>query len=71
VSGGSDDVRVPVEQGQQLYMILKKSGVTVEFVRYPREGHGLREPNHRRDRMERTLAWFERFLGPKAGTSED
>ena len=63
---GSDDVRVPVEQGQQLYMVLKKVGTTVEFVRYPREGHGFLEPNHVRDRYERTLAWFERFLVSKA-----
>ncbi len=59
---GSDDVRVPVEQGQQLYMVLKKVGTTVEFVRYPREGHGFREPNHIRDRYERMLAWIERFV---------
>jgi dipeptidyl aminopeptidase/acylaminoacyl peptidase len=63
---GREDVRVPVEQGQQLYMVLKKVGTTVEFVRYPREGHGFLEPNHVRDRYERTLAWFERFLASKA-----
>ncbi len=62
---GTDDVRVPVEQGQQLYMVLQKAGTTVTFVRYPREGHGFREPNHIRDRYERILAWFERFLVPR------
>ena len=31
-------------------------------VRYPREGHGLREPRHRLDALERTLTWFDKFL---------
>jgi dipeptidyl aminopeptidase/acylaminoacyl peptidase len=60
---GEADVRVPIEQGEQLYMTLKKIGTTVQMVGYPREGHGLREPAHRRDRIQRTLEWFERFLG--------
>jgi dipeptidyl aminopeptidase/acylaminoacyl peptidase len=66
---GSADVRVPVEQGQQLYMALKKSGVTVEFVRYPREGHGFQEPNHKRDRYQRYIDWFQRFLQPTITSS--
>jgi dipeptidyl aminopeptidase/acylaminoacyl peptidase len=66
---GSADERVPVEQGQQLYMALKKSGVTVEFVRYPREGHGFKEPNHKRDRYQRYIDWFQRFLQPSITSS--
>jgi len=60
---GEADVRVPLEQGQQLYTTLKKAGVTVEMVIYPREGHGFREPAHIRDRLRRTLEWMERHLG--------
>jgi dipeptidyl aminopeptidase/acylaminoacyl peptidase len=65
---GEADVRVPIEQGAQLYTILRKSGVPTQFVHYPREGHGLREPAHRHDRIRRTLEWMERFLG-RPGTS--
>lgn len=60
---GEADVRVPLEQGQQLYTTLKKAGVTVEMVIYPREGHGFREPAHVRDRLRRTLEWMERYVG--------
>jgi dipeptidyl aminopeptidase/acylaminoacyl peptidase len=60
---GEADVRVPIEQGYQLYTALRKVGTTVEFVRYPREGHGFREPAHRQDRYRRTLEWLERYLG--------
>ncbi|MCI0524142.1 MAG: prolyl oligopeptidase family serine peptidase [Acidobacteria bacterium] len=37
-------------------------GVECVFVRYPREGHGLREPRHREDSLARTLQWFDKFL---------
>jgi len=36
--------------------------VETVLVRYPREGHGLREPKHRVDALERTLAWFDRYV---------
>lgn len=60
---GEADVRVPIEQGAQLYMTLRKAGTPVEFVRYPREGHGFREPAHRQDRYRRTLEWLDRYVG--------
>jgi dipeptidyl aminopeptidase/acylaminoacyl peptidase len=41
---------------------LKRRGVETVLVRYPREGHGLREPAHRVDALERTLTWFDRYL---------
>ena len=59
---GEADRRVPIEQGEQMYMALKKNGVETEMVRYPREPHGLQEPNHQIDRIERTIAWLDRFL---------
>jgi hypothetical protein len=45
-----------------MFTALKKLGRTVEFVRYPREGHGFQEPNHRVDVLERILIWFDRWL---------
>ncbi len=59
---GEKDDRVPLGQAQELYMGLKKNGVPVEMVVYPREPHGLREPNHQKDKMEREMAWFERWV---------
>jgi dipeptidyl aminopeptidase/acylaminoacyl peptidase len=29
---------------------------------YPGEGHGLRDPQHAQDALDRTLAWFDRYL---------
>jgi len=59
---GEADRRVPIEQGEQMYMALKKNGIETEFVRYPREPHGFQEPNHVVDRIQRTVDWMDRFL---------
>jgi dipeptidyl aminopeptidase/acylaminoacyl peptidase len=59
---GEEDVRVPISQSEELYYYLKKTGVTVKFVRYPGEGHGLREPQHQIDRYTRMLNWFNTHI---------
>ena len=59
---GELDNDVHVTQAEEMYMALKRRGVETLFVRYPREGHSLREPKHRIDALERTLAWFDRHV---------
>jgi dipeptidyl aminopeptidase/acylaminoacyl peptidase len=59
---GEQDNDVHITQAEEMYMALKRRGIETVLVRYPREGHGLREPRHRLDALERTLAWFDRFL---------
>ncbi len=59
---GEQDNDVHITEAEQMYTALKRRGVETVLVRYPREGHGLREPKHRVDALERTLAWFDRFL---------
>ena len=62
VLNGEADVRVPYPQAQETYQSLKFLGVPTEFVHYPREGHGLREPRHRADWYARQAAWFDRWV---------
>ena len=59
---GENDNDVHITQAEEMYMALKRRGVETALVRYPREGHGLREPRHRVDALERTLYWFDRFV---------
>lgn len=59
---GENDNDVHITQAEEMYMGLKRRGVDTVLVRYPREGHSLREPKHRVDALERTIAWFERYL---------
>jgi dipeptidyl aminopeptidase/acylaminoacyl peptidase len=47
----------------EFYQALKDLGKEVTFVRYPREGHGLREPRHQLDRLRRYLHFFCQHLG--------
>lgn len=59
---GGSDVRVPPSQAQELYMGLRKNGIPVEMVLFPREPHGLQEPRHRLDKMRREYAWFSKYV---------
>jgi dipeptidyl aminopeptidase/acylaminoacyl peptidase len=59
---GENDNDVHITQAEEMYMALKRRGVETVFVRYPREGHGLREPKHRLDALERTINWFDRYV---------
>lgn len=59
---GQQDQRVPIGQAQELYMGLRKNGVPVSLVFYPREGHGLGEPRHQLDKMTREYAFFAKHV---------
>ena len=59
---GENDNDVHITQAEEMYMALKRLGVQTVLVRYPREGHGLREPKHRVDALERTINWFDRYV---------
>ena len=56
---GEQDMDVPIPQSEEYFVSLKKLGVPCVFVRYPREGHGLSEPQHVRDYLLRHIAWFD------------
>lgn len=62
---GEADWRCPVEQAEQLFVALKRAGVTTELVRFPDEGHELSRsgaPRHRVERFEILLDWYARHL---------
>jgi dipeptidyl aminopeptidase/acylaminoacyl peptidase len=60
-----NDSRNPIEQGEQIYTGLKKLRKTVEFLRFPNEGHGLPRtgsPKHRKERLIHIIRWFDKYL---------
>jgi dipeptidyl aminopeptidase/acylaminoacyl peptidase len=59
---GEMDEDVVIGEPEQMYNALKQLGVEAVFLRYPREGHGLREPAHVVDAMKRSLDWYARWL---------
>ena len=62
IQHGEQDIRVPISQGYELYNALKRQGVEVKMVVYPRQPHGIREPKLQLDAMKRNLEWFDRLL---------
>jgi dipeptidyl aminopeptidase/acylaminoacyl peptidase len=59
---GENDNDVPIAEAEQFYIALKDAGVETAMVRYPREGHGLRETGHVVDAIDRSLAWYRKHL---------
>jgi dipeptidyl aminopeptidase/acylaminoacyl peptidase len=59
---GENDNDVPIGEAEQFFIALKDVGVETVLVRYPREGHGLRETKHVVDALERSIVWYEKFL---------
>lgn len=59
---GAQDPRVPTTQGYEYYNALKRRGVEVSMVTYPRTKHGPNEPNFTLDIMQRNLDWVEKHL---------
>ena len=61
LQGEVDDID-PMAQSQIWYRALRRYGVETEMVIYPREGHSLVEPAHLKDRLNRFVAWFDKYL---------
>ena len=60
-----NDLRCPIEQGEQVFVALKRLGIDSEFVRFPDEFHGLSRTgrtDRRIARLNHILRWFEKYL---------
>ena len=62
IQHGTEDRRVPISQGEELFTALRARGVPSEMVQYPRSKHGIIEPKLIRDAMLRNLEWFDRYV---------
>jgi dipeptidyl aminopeptidase/acylaminoacyl peptidase len=60
--GGERDFNVPVQGGQQMYQALRSLGVDTQLIIYPNENHGITRPSYVRDRYERYLAWYDKYV---------
>ena len=59
------DWRCPIEQGEQLFALLRNNGVESEMLRFPGESHELTrggKPKNRVERIEAVLEWHARYL---------
>jgi|TARA_B100000315_G_scaffold232821_1_gene245443 dipeptidyl aminopeptidase/acylaminoacyl peptidase len=58
IQHGQADRRVPISQGIELYRAMKRLGVEVKMVIYPRSPHGPAEPRQVLRVMEGNVEWF-------------
>ncbi len=59
---GERDFNVPIAGSEQMYQALKSLGVDTQLIIYPNENHGISRPSYVRDRLERYLAWYDKYV---------
>ena len=47
-----------------MYQALRSLGIDTQLIIYPNENHGITRPSYQRDRLERYLAWYDKYLKP-------
>jgi dipeptidyl aminopeptidase/acylaminoacyl peptidase len=59
---GEKDFNVPTAGSEQMYQALRTLGIPTEMIIYPGQFHGITIPSYQRDRLERYLAWYGKYL---------
>jgi len=62
---GEQDLRCPIEQGEQLFIALKKLGRKTQLIRFPGADHNLSRSGHphlRVRRLSHIVRWFEEHI---------
>jgi len=62
IMGGERDWNVPILNSEQLYQALRRLGRETRLVVYPGQSHGIRVPSYQRDRLERYLDWYAKYV---------
>ena len=45
-----------------MYEALRSLGIDTQLIIYPNESHSISRPSYVRDRNERYLAWYDKYL---------
>src|SRR5205809_495372 len=59
---GERDAECPASQSYEFWHALKTLGVPTHLIVYPGEGHLFIDPKNQADRMDQTVAWFDKYL---------
>ncbi|MCW5962338.1 MAG: S9 family peptidase [Pyrinomonadaceae bacterium] len=60
--GGAEDWNVPILNSEQMYQAMKRLGRQTQLVVYPGEFHGISRPTFQKDRFERFLQWYGKYV---------
>ncbi|HEV7919539.1 MAG TPA: S9 family peptidase [Thermoanaerobaculia bacterium] len=61
---GDRDFNVPLLNSEQMYQALRSLNVPTELIIYPGQYHGINKPSYVKDRYERYLAWYGKYVKP-------
>jgi dipeptidyl aminopeptidase/acylaminoacyl peptidase len=59
---GQHDAECPAPQSYEFWHALKTLGVPTRLIVYPGEGHMFVKPESQVDRLDQTMAWFDKYL---------
>ena len=59
---GEKDWNVPLIGSEQMYQALKHLEIPTQLIVYPDEHHGLSKPSYIKDRLDRYLEWYKKYL---------
>jgi dipeptidyl aminopeptidase/acylaminoacyl peptidase len=59
---GERDAECPAPQSYEFWHALKALGIRTQLIIYPGEGHLFIKPENQADRLDQTVAWFDKYL---------
>jgi dipeptidyl aminopeptidase/acylaminoacyl peptidase len=59
---GERDAECPTPQSYEFWHALKTLHVPTQLIVYPGEGHMFVKPENQADRLDQTVAWFDKYL---------
>ena len=59
---GEKDFNVPAAGTEQMYQALKSLGIETQLIIYPGQFHGFTRPSFLVDRLDRWVAWYDKYL---------
>ncbi|UHG90788.1 alpha/beta hydrolase family protein [Spirosoma oryzicola] len=62
---GEKDFNVPSSGSEQMFQALRSLGIPTQLIIYPGQFHGITIPSYQKDRVDRYLQWFDKYLKPK------
>lgn len=60
--GGQMDFNVPIGGGEQMYQALTSLNVPSQLIVYPGQFHGITKPSFVKDRYDRYVGWYAKYL---------
>ncbi|HEX2457955.1 MAG TPA: prolyl oligopeptidase family serine peptidase, partial [Vicinamibacterales bacterium] len=63
------DYRVPVDQGLQMFTVLRRNGVPSEMLVFPDEGHWVLKALNSRVWHEAVFGWMQKYLQAGGGSA--